>query len=182
MGLQADVTETSQNPIWARTLDCLLLISVLFLWEGTLETWNNGKGLTLREVYFTLIGFLGGITGDPVTGINDKIHYQAGDKVWCCLPFFFFFLLIDSKCNAGGWRVQLQNCKWIIWLGVLCSRPPLGRPGHDQDQRVTTKILEGWDQVEIKTKAGHDQDPSSCIRVLRFNTVLDTQKLSVKPF
>ena len=30
MGLQADVTETSQNPIQARTLDCLLLITVVF--------------------------------------------------------------------------------------------------------------------------------------------------------
>ena len=30
MGLQADVTETSENPIRARTLDCLLLISVVF--------------------------------------------------------------------------------------------------------------------------------------------------------
>lgn len=30
MGLQADVTEESHNPIQARTLDCLPLISVVF--------------------------------------------------------------------------------------------------------------------------------------------------------
>lgn len=42
MGLHADVTETSHNPIQARTLDCLLLIFGI-LWECTLVTWNNSK-------------------------------------------------------------------------------------------------------------------------------------------
>lgn len=46
MGLQADVTETSQNPIRARTLDCLLLISVVFYESEPLQHENNRKGLT----------------------------------------------------------------------------------------------------------------------------------------
>lgn len=41
MGLQADVTETSQNPIQARTLYCLLLISVVFYESGVMKhTWD----------------------------------------------------------------------------------------------------------------------------------------------
>lgn len=44
MGLQTDVTEASQNPIQARTLDCLLLNPIELYESGNLCGINHKKG------------------------------------------------------------------------------------------------------------------------------------------